>query len=141
MFRYELKIADQLIARKELDEDTENPWARNFARAGKNGFLGCFDAFDAVLDEQGNEIEPAIEKNYSIVKEDISAELASKEQAEQKLDAAKNDLKQVKQLVQDAKNADTQNKRDKVMKDMAKAILQLAKAQGLADPNDEESIV
>jgi len=87
-------------------------------------------------------VEPArvkLKAEYVIEIEDITQELAANESKKQKLDSAKNDLKQVRQLLVDAKAADTANKRDKVLVDMAKAILKISKALGLADADESEN--
>jgi hypothetical protein len=135
MFRYSIKkINGQVTNVKELEHDVENP----FEYEVSIGLVGYQDNADAVLDEQGNEIQPAKVRNFEIVKEDISAELAAKEQAKQKLDSARNDLKAVKSLIADAKDATTDVKQRQVLVKLAKAVLQLSKAAGIADANESE---
>jgi hypothetical protein len=126
---YEAKLSS-VLGRKDLEEE-------RIVQVGSEPYE-AEDVLEEIPADDDNPARVRLRAQYVVEVEDISAEIEAKEQAKQKLAAAKNDLKQVKKLVQDAKNADTQNKRDRVMKDMAKAILQLAKAQGLADPNDSE---
>lgn len=74
MFRYKLKKLDtqEIKAQLQIEEDIENPWAEKFAKF--DVFAGMYNSRDAILDENGVEIEPARVKNYEVIKEDISYE-------------------------------------------------------------------
>lgn len=88
--------------------------------------------------------EPAkvrLRAQYIVEVEDITAELQEREEKQAAREAAREDLKQVKKLVQDAKQANNEQQLKKVVQDLAKAVLQISKALGLADPKDEESLV
>ena len=77
MFKYSLKDLDgNKKAGKVLDEDIENPWGDKIASRGRKGLAGLHDDHPALVDEEtGEEIEPALTKNYTVEKEDITAEL------------------------------------------------------------------
>lgn len=68
MFRYKLKNLDtnEIKAQMELIEDVENPWSDKFEKF--DIFAGMHNAREA------SEDAPAREKNYEIIKEDISYE-------------------------------------------------------------------
>lgn len=137
MFRYKIQLLDESLPpshQKELELDIDNPW-QDLINKEWNGY---HDDIAAIVDENGLETSPARPKNYKIIKENMSAELAAKEQRKQKLESAKNDLKAVRTLITDAKEATTDAKQRQVLIKLAKAVLQLSKAQGLADVDELE---
>jgi hypothetical protein len=156
MYRYKLKNKQgEIKAQFELDVNTDTRWEQKAASGMVAGLKperiveadGNYDQADVLesypeVVEGDVTVEPArvkLKAEYVIEIEDITQELAANESKKQKLDSAKNDLKQVRQLLVDAKAADTANKRDKVLVDMAKAILKISKALGLADADESEN--
>jgi hypothetical protein len=75
MIRYKLKrLADNLITHaQERVDDIENPWAEFFA--DRKVFWDMYDSAEAIVDQDGNEVEPARVKNYEVIKEDMATEL------------------------------------------------------------------
>lgn len=121
MFRYKLKKSDtnEIKCQLESMEDIENPWLEKFEK---------FGIFQGMSIAQGN---------FEIIKENIDAEMAANEQRKVAKLVAFNAVKNAKTILQAAKAL--QNSPEKaVIKDLAKAVIQLSKIIGAADALDSE---
>lgn len=118
MFRYKLinTLNNEVKAIKELEQDIENPWEDKFSK---------FENFQGIAN------------NYRIQKDNIDDELLEAEQKKQNIKDARNALKNVKSILQAAKALNNSPEKQ-VIKELAKAVLQLSKAQGYADALDSE---
>ena len=141
-----IRLSDGLELGYGLSQPEYKPWMglpERTVEANSEPYTSedVLEEIPAVMDgdEQLSPPMVRLRAQYTIEIEDITAEVAANESKKQKIESAKNDLKQVRKLLEDAKAADTNNKRDKVLVDMAKAILKISKALGLADADESET--
>jgi len=138
MYKYQLKkIGGPVTNEIKSALDIENPWADKFAKF--DIYQGMYNSRDAILDKDGIEIEPARVKNYEVVKEDLTAELALEDQKKTKKSDAKNALANAKAILVEAKAADTDPKRSQVIVKLARQQLQLLKVLDLFDALEDDA--
>jgi hypothetical protein len=126
-FRYNLIKNGESIPKNsiKLEEDVINPWQKYFDK-----FNGSFS--DCHQDEQGNSID------YTIEKIDLAPQEAIEQSNNDAREAAKTALASVKDILEAAKALDNSPEKA-VIKDLAKAVLQIAKVINAANPLDSES--
>lgn len=122
MFRYKLKNLDtqEIKCIIETDLNVENPWISKFEK------FGVF---------QGMRLEP---KNYEVIKEDMTSELATEQAKKDAKDAAKLASKNAKQALKAVKDSTDLATLKAATKDLAKVVHALVKALEFTDPTEGE---
>jgi hypothetical protein len=122
MYRFILKDSTGRVrGSMDQEQNSPNPWIPQFTRDGSID--------DMIYDDNST---------YSFEIVDVSAEYSEAEQKKQAWANAKAQLASVKDILQAAKAL--QNSPEKaVIKDLAKAVLQISKVINAANPLDSES--
>lgn len=116
------------------DELLDNPFQKEIAAK----VLGYHDDIPAKLDEQGNEIEAAIPKNYEVVLVDRQSEIVAEQNKQEAKEAAKLITKNAKAALNAVKAATNQAELKQATKDLAKVVHALVKTLDLIDPTEAE---
>lgn len=112
----------------------DNPFEKEIAAK----VLGYHDDIAAKLDEQGNEIEAAVPKNYEVILIDRQSEIDAEQSRKDAKEAAKLVAKDAKKALKAVKDSTDLASLKTACRDLAKVVHALVKALDLVDPTEGE---